>query len=569
MEWTKVFGKIKEKHWLGFVVIIAAILRLWQLDRVPASMFGDELDVGYQAFSILKTGRDYYGNFMPLHFHSLAEWRTPLYLYTTVPFVAIFGISPWGVRLPAALFGIFSIIAMFYLVREISKNGKLALWTSFVMAISPWHIQYSRAGFEVTQLLFFLILGIYLFFKALGRPNLLWVSVVSLLLAPWTYSTAKVFVPLLMLFLFVLYYKDIFKMPKKSILVALLAAVVVGGPMAWDVLFGGGAQRFGYIGVFSNPVTEHEVGVGRLNDAKMRGEKGIGISPKFVDRVMHNKYNFWLENIVSNYLQAFSTDFLFVRGDPNLRHSIKGTGQMYRIEIVALLIGLVYFFGRKERKKLKYLIGLWILVGVIPAAMTRDGGNHASRLIIILPPLMLLTAYGMLQMRFKMLGIYLGLLLINFIIYSHGFWIHNPWNSERWWHSGFGEAINEIKKVEGQYERVVISTASEPPWIFFAGWYEYDPGKWQREFPIGRDVDLPGFGRVSHIDKFYFGSPGVGLYEMGGRIDSKTLYLASEKEVNVNLIAEPERLPNDLVLIKSFAYPSGEPVLYLFTGKNK
>ena len=298
MEWTKVFGKIKEKHWLGFVVIIAAILRLWQLDRVPASMFGDELDVGYQAFSILKTGRDYYGNFMPLHFHSLAEWRTPLYLYTTVPFVAIFGISPWGVRLPAALFGIFSIIAMFYLVREISKNGKLALWTSFVMAISPWHIQYSRAGFEVTQLLFFLILGIYLFFKALGRPNLLWVSVVSLLLAPWTYSTAKVFVPLLMLFLFVLYYKDIFKMPKKSILVALLAAVVVGGPMAWDVLFGGGAQRFGYIGVFSNPVTEHEVGVGRLNDAKMRGEKGIGISPKFVDRVMHNKYNFWLENIV-------------------------------------------------------------------------------------------------------------------------------------------------------------------------------------------------------------------------------------------------------------------------------
>ena len=94
------------RHLLLTILIVTSILRLWKLDEVPVSLFGDELDVGYHAYSILKTGKDYSGNFMPLHFQSLAEWRTPLYLYSAVPTVAMFGISPWGVRLPAAIFGI-------------------------------------------------------------------------------------------------------------------------------------------------------------------------------------------------------------------------------------------------------------------------------------------------------------------------------------------------------------------------------------------------------------------------------------------------------------------------------
>ena len=145
------------KHKIVFllVVLLASILRLYKLDRVPVSMFGDELDVGYHAYSILKTGRDYQGNFMPLHFHSLAEWRTPLYLYSTVPTVAIFGISPYGVRLPAAFFGIAGVIAVYLLVKKVTKTKRLAMFAAFLLTVSPWHIQYSRAAFEVTEMLFF------------------------------------------------------------------------------------------------------------------------------------------------------------------------------------------------------------------------------------------------------------------------------------------------------------------------------------------------------------------------------------------------------------------------------
>src|SRR5258706_11517241 len=108
---------------LAAILLIASFLRLSNLSSVPVSMFGDEMDVGYQAYSILKTGEDYSGNFMPLHFESLAEWRTPLYLYSAVPTVAIFGITPLGVRLPAAIFGILGVWGMYLLVRKM-LHGK-------------------------------------------------------------------------------------------------------------------------------------------------------------------------------------------------------------------------------------------------------------------------------------------------------------------------------------------------------------------------------------------------------------------------------------------------------------
>lgn len=570
MDWSKITKFFSKTKVILLVILLAAsILRFWNLSKVPVSLFGDELDAGYQAYSILHTGRDYYGNFMPIHFHSLAEWRTPLYIYSIVPTVAIFGISPLGVRLPAAIFGVLGVLTSYFLIKEIFKNEKLALVTAFVIGFSPWHIQYSRAGFEVTQLLFFLLLGLLLFFKSLKDGKYLWLSMTSFALTPWVYSTAKLFTPILLLFLLLVWWRDIFGFSKKYLIYAIIALIVVGSPIAFSTVFGGGAQRFDYIGIFTDPVIESEVGTARSVDAMARGEKGVGLNPTLLDRVVHNKFTFVGNNLITNYLQPFSFDFLFNKGDPNPRHSIHEMGEFYKIEAIALILGLILFFSSKNYpSKTKLLIAFWILAGVIPASFTRDGGNHATRLILILPPLIFLVAFGIYRMPKLLWLFYAPLFLLCFIFYQHNYWVHNPTYSERWWHAGFKEAIRGVKEIDKDYDKVVISTRSEPPWIFFAAWYQYPPDLWQKNFPIGNDVVLSGFGKVSHIDKFYFGSPEGGLYDWGKVIDSKTLYMASAKEVNVNLIMEPERTPNDLKLIKSIAFPSGEPVFYLFTKKN-
>lgn len=575
---AKVFSKTKVI--LIAILVIASFLRLWKLSQVPVSLFGDEVDVGYQAYSILKTGRDYYGNFMPIHFHSLAEWRTPLYIYSAVPTVAIFGVSPLGVRLPAAVFGILGVLVFYLLVKKLTINNEpLAIIASFLLAISPWHIQYSRAGFEVTLMLLLLLLGLYFFFKSFHNSKFIILSSVFFALTPWVYSTAKLFTPILMLFLLIIYWKNVFSLSKKNLIISFITILVVGGPIVWSTLFGGGSQRFDYIGIFTDPTMETEVGTARLNDARARGETGTGLNPTLMDRIIHNKFTFVGDNFLRNYLQPFSFDFLFNNGDPNPRHSIHGMGELYKVEAIGLILGLILFSAHSassgQNAKIKLLIAFWILAGVIPASLTRDGGNHATRLILILPPLIFLISFGWLEVygliskkyRLILLGIISFLYFLCIFSYLHNYWVHNPTYSERWWHYGFKEGITYIKENQKDYDKVVISTAGEPPWVFFAGWYEYPPALWQKNFPIGNDVNLSGFGKVSHIDKFYFGSPSGGVYDWGGTVDSKTLYLATAKEVNVNLIMEPQRTPRNLTLLKAISYPSGEPAFYLFTGK--
>lgn len=565
---------LKKHKYLIAILLLASLLRLWGLSKIPVSLFGDELDVGYHAYSILKTGRDYSGNFLPLHMQSLAEWRTPLYLYSAVPTVALFGISPLGVRLPAAIFGILGVYGMYLLVKQMTKREDISLLSAFIMAISPWHIQYSRAAFEVTMLLVFLIFGIYFFLRSLKEGKYLWVSVSLLVLTPLIYSTAKVFTLLLMIFLFVLYKKEIFKIKKKFLIWAVVAGLVFGLTTTYATFFSGGGQRFSYIGIFTDPTTEPEVGVARLRDARMRGEMGEGLQPTFIDRSLHNKFAVWISTFTNNYIEAFSADFLFTKGDPNPRHSLSDMGQFYAVEIIGFILGLILFFSSYKDKKDRILIAFWLLAAAIPSALTRDGGNHATRLILMLPPMVFLISYGvvrgakLVQKRFRWVALtgYFGLVAVSFIFYTHQYQFHYPWDSERWWHAGWEEAVNYIEENEENYERVFITMADEPAWIFFAAWSEYPPEKWHQGFPMA-NTEIEGFGGMSYIDKYYFGSPdedGSGIYGLPNYITKGDLYLASHKEVPFNLVMNPGKVPNGLELLKSVTFPSGEPAFYLF-----
>jgi len=565
----------RNKWLFSGIILVAAVLRLVGLTKVPVSLFGDELDVGYHAYSLLKTGKDYYGNFLPFHMHSLAEWRTPLYLYSSVPTVWLFGISPLGVRLPASIFGILGVGMMFLFVRSFYNNEKLALLAAFVMAFSPWHIQYSRAAFEVTQLLFFFLAGLYLFFKGLKDGKWLWLSAVCFGLMPWIYSSAKLYTLMIVAFLLLVWLPELKKLKLKYLIWSALAFVIIGIPTTYSVFAGGAAQRFSYISVLTDPNTQYAVGDKRLHDVVFRERQGQEFAASIWDRVYHNKFTFWGDQIVNNYLDSYSLDFLFYEGDLNLRHSISGMGQFYVVEAVALFIGIVFYFSGRTDKRKKWLILYWLLTAAIPSAITREGGTHATRLILMLPPLIILIAWGLYEAATKLSRfpkyifflVYGGLFILCFVLYQHNYWVHYPWYSERWWHSGFEEAVSYIKEHQDEYDKVVISVANEPPWIFFAGWYEYPPDKWQDDFPLENIVPLEGYGEASHIDKFYFASPQVDVFKWADVIESDTLYLASAKEVPMNLIQEPDRVPPGLRLLQSVAYPSGEPVFYLITAE--
>ena len=192
---------------LGLILLASLVLRTYGLQTSPPSLYWDEMDVGYQAYSILKTGKDYFGETPLLTIHSFADFRAPLSIYLTIPFVWIMGLSAWSVRLPSAIMGVISVLLVYILSEIFFKNKKLSLLAALLVAVAPWNIQYSRIAFEATLMLMLSLFlgGLICFFKGLERPRWFVLSALLFSLSLFAYNTAKLFVPLVIVLLIAIY----------------------------------------------------------------------------------------------------------------------------------------------------------------------------------------------------------------------------------------------------------------------------------------------------------------------------------------------------------------------------
>src|SRR3989338_2494683 len=133
---------------------------------MPPHLTYDEAALGYSAYSILKTGRDEYGQLLPVIFKSFGDFKPGLYVYLTAQSVAIFGLTEFAVRFPSALAGIFSVWLIYLIVKKIFDE-KLALISAFIASVTPWLIYFSRGAWEVNVSLTLTLAGIYFFLKSL------------------------------------------------------------------------------------------------------------------------------------------------------------------------------------------------------------------------------------------------------------------------------------------------------------------------------------------------------------------------------------------------------------------
>src|SRR4029079_12739030 len=137
--------------------------------------------------SILKTGKDEYGRKFPLLFQSFDDYKLPLYIYITVPSVALLGLNDFSVRLPSSILGIATVLTTFFLVELLLSSTPIALITAFMLAISPWHLQFSRSAYEANIAVFFLVLGMTLLLKGIKQKIFYLPGFFSLALSVWSY----------------------------------------------------------------------------------------------------------------------------------------------------------------------------------------------------------------------------------------------------------------------------------------------------------------------------------------------------------------------------------------------
>ena len=192
---------------LILIILFAIFIRCYQLGTVPAGLINDEADIGYDAYSILHTGRDQWNTFLPLtSFKGFGDNRPVLYAYFVIPSIAIFGATPLGIRFPSAVFGILSVIAIYFLVKKLF-NERIGLVVSLLLAISPWAIGLSRVGIESNVALFFLLLGIYILTNIKKSVYYLFIAIFCFVLTLYTYTAYTLFIPLF-LFTLTIYYRN-------------------------------------------------------------------------------------------------------------------------------------------------------------------------------------------------------------------------------------------------------------------------------------------------------------------------------------------------------------------------
>jgi 4-amino-4-deoxy-L-arabinose transferase-like glycosyltransferase len=545
---------MNKKLVLGLILLFGFSLRIYQLGHLE--LFGDEIDVGYHAYSLWKTGRDYSGLLLPTYIRSFAEWRAPLLMYVSAPFVGIIGLNSWGVRLAPALFGIINIYLIYKLVVCLTNDRKLGLVSGLILAVLPWHIHYSRTAFEVTLLLSLILAGTITFINKKYA-----ISAVLFGLSFYSYNTANLFVPFLGLILIWLY-KDALLKKFKRLFLPLVVFFLIITPITVQILNGPASGRFKLIGIFNDQTTVHQI----------VHYRNTGISSK-VERVFHNKLTGWGSAFIDNYLTAFSPQFLFLNGDPNPRHSLPGWGQIYWIFLPFLVLGVVKLI-RIPNSKFRILVFSWLLVSPIPSSLTINGGNQATRLFLMLPSLVILISYGIIKLFSRsvtkniLFHVTCYLLLVTCLIfYFHNYFIHYQKETYQNWHYGYQEAMSWLKNNQND-GRVFINNSREPALGRYLFWNQINPRLVHQYFGndiIEKDI-LPGFSGFN-FKNIYFGN----LTEddkidwFNKKLDDEDLYLAVQGDEVPGDWDWSQEPPDGIKVVKTVNDPWQKPLFYWIT----
>jgi 4-amino-4-deoxy-L-arabinose transferase-like glycosyltransferase len=534
---------------LSFIIVLAAVLRIWGIGQYPVGLNADEAAIGYNAYSLLQTGKDEYGTWFPLAFKSFGDYKPGLYFYIVVPFVGLFGLNEFAVRLPSALLGIGTIILVYFLAKNLFKNSWVGITSAFLLAITPWHIAFSRGSWETNAATFFITLGIYLFIKKIGDPKYLFFSLLAFLVSMYIYQSPRLVVPVLVLGLMGLYWRELFKSVQanmKSLLMVVITLGVLTIPLGLQFVGGSGSARFSGLSFLSDPGPEN-----RVNELRGEHPNAGGTAAK----IFHNKITAYAPQFFSHYVDHFRGDFLFINGDPIIRNKVPETGQFYLITVPFLIIGLVGLL--KFSSKTKWVILIWLLVSPMASSMTYQTPN-AVRALTMVVPFVLIMGYGFYQVIawFKNKNLQLLMVVGLLIIFSfetvhfvESYFIHYPKRYPLAWEYGFREMVGKLQQYEGSYPKIVITDRYDQPYILTLFYKaalaqeqgkQFNPAVYQSKLVLS-ERDKFNFGTVRSFDSYEFKE--VKPEEV---TESKnTLFILTSKEVPPNSdIIDRVKFPN-------------------------
>lgn len=451
--------RFRSTTFLIFILIVSFLLRFVFLARFPVSLSIDEVIIGYDSYSLLKTGRDHWGEFLPLAFRSIGDYKPPVLVYLMIPAVAIFGLNEFGIRFTVALIGSISPLIAYLLAKKLIGNKNIGLLTAFLLAISPWHINFSRSTFEAILALFFLMSGVYLFLWGVeNKGKRWWLSGILLSLSIYSYHAERVFTPLLILVIFFLFKKKIFRY-KKEALRAVLISFVFLLPFIFIMLSPKGQTR-ARISIFLN---DYE-----LSTRWKEAEKDQ--LHNFWGKIGNNYFVYASSFWAKRYLEYSDLDYLFFKGMRYTHDKFPDVGLMFIWELPFFLLGLFVLVNKsllKDKSK-RRLFWAWLLLGPLPASLANNS-QHPLRSLTTIPIPQIISATGIwffwkwfkkqvtcLRLRRICFFAFATAVVVNLAYYLDIYYVHYPVHYSHYLMYGMKEASLYAWKHRKEYDQVIF-----------------------------------------------------------------------------------------------------------------
>lgn len=548
----KKISKIRIRFVLIVIFLIALFFRFYKITEVPFSLNWDETTFGYNAYSILETGMDEYGVKLPLSFKSIGDYKCPLYIYLMVPIIRIFGLNEFSVRFLPSFLGALTIPLIYLIAFQLFNKKSLAFYSSIILAISPWHLQFTRAGADVSISTFFLVLGIWLFLLAVNRVKqkavFFTLSFSSFILTFYSYYGERFFTPLIVLLMLFYFRKELLK-NMIALVKSLIIPIILFIPIVGSLISSGHQNKILMTTIFGYNRPESYV------------NNLLSVDNKFVFSLFHSDILEKGLSVLDHYLNHFSPFFLFINGPQDNRQRIEGMGMLYWSDFILLLFAIFSIIKiYKKEKNLKFIF-LWLAIAPLPSAITRDI-VHARRSFNMIYPLSIILALGLnyfienvntIKNKIAKWLIYISFsafFLWSFGFYMLSYYVITPFQTFKGsggWQYGYKQLVSFVSPLKNNYDKVIIDTTYQGPYVFFLFYEKYPPVKYQPQAQlIIKEQNSLGEGKG--YDNYIFRD----IYWPNDRGTKKTLFAGPPERIPLQDID-----PKQSKIIGNIYFPDG------------
>lgn len=514
---------MKKNLLIIFILLASLFVRVFRLELAPSRLTHDEMSIGYNAFSILKTGRDEWGRSFPLTFEAFGDQKLPGYIYATVPFIGVFGLSVLALKLPSILAGIVIVYLGYALTLKTTKSHVAGLATAVILALSPWSIHLSRMALE-SNLALAAFAGGFWFLLSLFESKKPWwhlaLAGILFAVAGYTYVAFRLTIVLLLLLITVMSLRQ--KQWWQKIALVWITLIVVMMPILPQILGKSGTARFSQISIFKDGGVEAKV----LEQQNFCFMQNPVLLPKLC-KVFFNKYYYLGEKLTKNYIGFLLPSFLFIDGDKLEYLNDPDFAEFFIILLPFYFWGLFKLIKTKTPQS-KLLIGAYLITPVASALAGEPQIVRGSGLLIFVA---LLAGLGfsdvmsqIKQLRWQIIGItavtgifacFAGQYFLSYqYIYSA--------RSENYFYQLDKRTVSFLNQVDKDFDTIYITNHFPDAHILLAFYHQIDPKIYQEQVQRPQPDNF-GFSHPTKLGKYEFG--GLGWHDVLCRDQQKTLFV--------------------------------------------